>query len=187
MTYDNWLSKQASNKPKEFKFYADVDATIIDTINGKEFKVFIKDIDLTDRYGYFEDASEALRYFSTNVEDVVFEYIDKDSRFDSYNTFENLNCRVDNISIEEKLEESVSYKRSKVAIMEANESLTTKVSDFVADELDELESSIPDKLYKKIDGYDPNWCSDIFDNAYQQAKNNYQAELKRILFANFNK
>ena len=185
--YIKYVTDQHTKGDKSPTYIATIDATIKDTITGKEFSVSIKDFNISERFGYFEDVEDAERYFTTEAEDIVFEYIDEDSRFDSYDSFDNLECIIDDILVEEDIYESVKYRKSKSFITEADNDLIAKATLFLDTRLSEFERGLPQTMYGKVQGYNVDWCADNYDNEYNKARDKFLEETRRILFANFNK
>ena len=189
---EDWITSitnQHTKGEREPAYIATINATIVDRETGKKFKVNVRDLNLTDRYGFdfFEGIEEAERYLTTEAEDIVFEYIDEDSRFDSYDSFDNLECIIDDIDVEEDIYESIKYRKSKSFITEADNDLIAKATLFLDTRLSEFERGLPQTMYGKVQGYNVDWCADNYDNEYNKARDKFLEETRRILFANFNK
>lgn len=191
MDFSDW--RIAPNQSQ--KWYAFVEATISDRGTGKKFNVSLNEVEIGSK-DEFPCEEDARRWYASQAEDDIFTEIDSDTRFDCYENFDSLECTINKIHIsDEKFLKKGSKQEgflknlnqvNKSRIVEANDSLTTNVALFLESELSKFEKELPNRVYGKIKGYDPDWCADNYNENYKKVRNAYLDQLQHILFENFN-
>lgn len=189
MLEDDFSIKRAEKRyldPPEYDdlptFYIDIDVDTYDEVTGDNQNIVIKDYELTNEF--ITDEKQAEKWIEENLEDIILDEMDNDSRFDDYENFENVNIIINDIDVKGH---PTSWYATE-SLNEANGNLKQQVEDYLNSYLDStFESGLVNELYSKVNGYDPDWAADTTDNSYAKARNDFIQATMRMLFTNFNK
>ena len=151
------------------KFYALIDVEIYDEVTGDTNNVKIEDYEISK--DYIETKEDAEKYIEENLEDIIFDTIDKDERFDNYETFDNINIIINDIVVEEHQSDWFATESINEAF---GDKMLQDLRDYIEDELDaKFESNLAMKAASRVKQYNPDFAADTESNDLKKAREAY--------------